>query len=778
MSTSDALAGAPVDAEPARADNVTPSPVSSDGGDSGEEQDEDAPRWVTSVDAAGQSSVPQAEFPIESGEEYFPSTQSKKKSYVYDYQSPKPDIRERFKKDIATSILEKPEPPVGADIVSSEVKAKTLNPKLTRRAYVYNYEPPRPDLREDMVRQLREGPPNPTESDLDCEEAPVALVVEEQQPVPVPRAVAALGPAERQQLLHTGSWQPPEYTAGKLKKGTGLWLCCGSREQFSLYCNSMAHRQGFQKELASQAAAAEQAVVYSRMVEEERRGPWERQEITAVEQEAEDVEEGLMQQANSEESTLNGPMLISWTHKNCASHRTALSGLNYLLRTLYTGEGCVLFHRHEGCDTVLKAYNLHPKHSEILLTCLKLWCQILDCNHTRDFLIDDTVVLQAVFSIANRYMRSEEHVTVAMRCLMQCARSEVCRLYILEHCLLRYYTIFCKSFSKKPDIIRSALRSFNWVATSDERLIDLFKIGCVNTTLKCMERHISNSEVTRVFIISNLGRLTASYFLQVLAPALLFMTRVAKIHLPAAEYIVHKQAVPTVVNALRALYSNELLQVEGLKMLRALSKSQEGWDQISKMKGGWQAICQGTAVGDALIHELPGSFHNPGWCIGETPHLPLLERRKLAVAAHSAAANMASRIRPKGAWTTHSLRQFMGLTMKPTKLNINNEEHDVHFEVISTLDLLPNPREEKEEWFGRINRYETDNDIKISDMVDALISMRLKKKMEDKAALKESLIEDEEKEYIKPIYVAGKLFNQKDIEESDKNLEDHLAGVV
>jgi hypothetical protein len=451
-------------------------------------------------------------------------------------------------------------------------------------------------------------------------------------------------------------------------------------------------------------------------------------------------------------------MLISWTHKNMGDSLTALRGMAALLRTLSSGEGCALFRRHEGCDTVLKAFNTHPKHPAILLLCAQLWGRLLDCNLTRDGLIDDADVLRAVFSIANRHMRSAEHVSVCMKALMQCARSEQCRLYILDNSLLGYYTLFCKGFSKNPDIIRSVLRSFNWVATTDERLVLLFQLGCVNTAIKCMERHIADPVV--------------------LAPALLFLTRVAAIHLPAAEFIVRKKAIPTVVNALRALYSNELLQVEGLKMLRALSKSKEGWDQISLMKGGWQAICQGTAVGDALIHELPGSFHNPGWCIGETPHLPLLERRKLAVAELSAAANQASRIKPKGAWTTRSLRQFMGITMKPTKLAVSNEEHDVHFECIATLELLPNPREEKEEWFARIVQYETDNEIKIADMVDALIAMRVKKRAEEKAALRDSALEDEEKEYIKPIYVAGKLFDQKDIEESDKNLADYLAGVV
>ncbi len=63
-------------------------------------------------------------------------------------------------------------------------------------------------------------------------------------------------------------------------------------------------------------------------------------------------------------------------------------------------------------------------------------------------------------------------------------------------------------------------------------------------------------------------------------------------------------------------------------------------------------------------------------------------------------------------------------------------------------------------------------------MVDAIIAMRLKKKYDEKIALRESLEVDDEKEYVKPIYVKGKLFDQKEIEESDNNLQEHLAGVV
>lgn len=55
----------------------------------------------------------------------------------------------------------------------------------------------------------------------------------------------------------------------------------------------------------------------------------------------------------------------------------------------------------------------------------------------------------------------------------------------------------------------------------------------------------------------------------------------------------------------------------------------QGWKQITETRGGWQSLCQGTTLGDALVHELPGHFNNPGWCIGDTPYLPMTEKQKL-----------------------------------------------------------------------------------------------------------------------------------------------------
>lgn len=50
----------------------------------------------------------------------------------------------------------------------------------------------------------------------------------------------------------------------------------------------------------------------------------------------------------------------------------------------------------------------------------------------------------------------------------------------------------------------------------------------------------------------------------------------------------------------------------GLKLLQIISKTSQGWQQISAVHAGWQSIVAGTIQGDALVHDLPGEFNNPG----------------------------------------------------------------------------------------------------------------------------------------------------------------------
>jgi len=98
----------------------------------------------------------------------------------------------------------------------------------------------------------------------------------------------------------------------------------------------------------------------------------------------------------------------------------------------------------------------------------------------------------------------------------------------------------------------------------------------------------------------------------VLGPGMLFLTRASASYPLAMKSVLKMEAVPIIIGAMKALYSNDILQLEGLKMIQQLSKTSEGWKQIQDTRGGWQTICQGTTLGNALLHDLKGSFHNPG----------------------------------------------------------------------------------------------------------------------------------------------------------------------
>jgi hypothetical protein len=474
------------------------------------------------------------------------------------------------------------------------------------------------------------------------------------------------------------------------------------------------------------ALAAEQARLdaYASKVQQEMAKPWKAKTpgVNAQDKPLSAEEQALIN-VSTEDSSYNAPMLVSFLFKVADQEPTIVKGLKAILHHMESGEGCRLLHTNGIIVTIIKIHHEHPKHTEIQLLCATALRCLVDCNLTRDAVIDKTDVLQVAFAISHTFMTSQEHVEQVCRCIAQCARSEVCRLYILRHNIPSYMTNYCRAFSRSAPILRYTLKVFNWVSTTPARLDYLLKINAVGTTLQCMKRHITNADV--------------------LAPAMLLLTRMASQVPEAMEVILKKKAVSTVINALKALYAHDVLQLEGLLMIQALSKTREGWQQISDTRGGWQSICQGTTQGDALMHDLPGAFQNPGWCIGETPHLPMVERYKLLAAK---AAQTKARGGPKAHWTVTSLREFMGMTMKATKLAINNERPEVHFELLQTLDLLPKPGEEKEKWFVRIGEYEKESEIRLEDMIDTVIEMKHKEQKQAKEAANATASQD----YIKP----------------------------
>ena len=303
-------------------------------------------------------------------------------------------------------------------------------------------------------------------------------------------------------------------------------------------------------------------------------------------------EEMAIEEACTEEGSFNAPMLVAWLQKHHHEEPTTLNGLRFLRKHLSTGEGCFLMHRHGVLHAVIKIHEYYKSQPPIQLLVASVVKQLLDCNFTRSAVVANVNVLLMCFSIAHNHMNSASHVETACKCITQCARSEQCRVAILEHNMLPYMINFCKKFSKNPHILRATLMLMFWLTTNQARLEYACRVHGVNTALQCMKRHASNPKV--------------------LSPAILFLARAAQNHPFSMEMLLKKNAAALVIEALKLVHGDDAVQLEGLKLLQIISRTSQGWQQITAVSGGWQSISQGTMQGDALVHDLPGAFNNPG----------------------------------------------------------------------------------------------------------------------------------------------------------------------
>lgn len=303
-------------------------------------------------------------------------------------------------------------------------------------------------------------------------------------------------------------------------------------------------------------------------------------------------EEKAIEEACTEEGSFNAPMLVAWLQKHHHEEPTTLNGLRFLYKHLSTGEGCFLMLRHGVLHAIIKIHEFYRNQPPIQLLVATVVKQLLDCNFTRSAVVSNVSVLTMCFTIAHNHMNSASHVEAACKCITQCARSERCRVAIIEHHMVPYMINFCKKFSKNPHILRATLMLLFWLTTNQERLEYVCEVHGVNTALQCMKRHPSNAKV--------------------LSPAILFLARAAQNHPFSMALLLKKNAASLVIEALKLVHSDDAVQLEGLKLLQIISRTSEGWKQISAVPAGWQSISQGTVQGDALVHDLPGTFNNPG----------------------------------------------------------------------------------------------------------------------------------------------------------------------
>ena len=299
-----------------------------------------------------------------------------------------------------------------------------------------------------------------------------------------------------------------------------------------------------------------------------------------------------IQEACMEEGSFNAPMLVAWLQQHHQEEPTTLNGLKFLMKHLSTGEGCFLMLRHGVLNAIIKIHQFYKNQPPIQLHVVNVVRQLLDCNYTRSMVVANLTVLRMCFQIMHTHMNSASHVESAAMCITQCSRAETNRLVILDMHILAYMINFCKRFSTNAVLMRATLMLMVWLSTDQERLEYVCGLHGVNTALQCMKRHPSNAKV--------------------ISPAILFLSRAVQNHPPSMELLLKKKGAAQVIEALKLVFNDAALQLEGLKLLQTISKTSEGWMQITAAHAGWQSICQGTMQGDALIHELPGAFRNPG----------------------------------------------------------------------------------------------------------------------------------------------------------------------
>lgn len=342
--------------------------------------------------------------------------------------------------------------------------------------------------------------------------------------------------------------------------------------------------------------------------------------------------------------------------------------------------------------------------------------------------------------IGEAFSASEEHAEQAAHCVRMCCCSVVCREVASSETSFLFMKRIVQRFCGNSRIVHDVLRYCNWASPRLEDLRRLFSFGALGLCIKCMSRHRGDALVLR--------------------PGMHFLCRSCSVLPAALAYVLKKRCVSLIVHASLVLAADEEFLEQALKLVREISQTQEGWAQLEEIPGGWQALCFGSVEGNALVHDLEGSFHNAGWCLGDSRFLPTKEQQSLHEAAIAGA-----RSRTRVNWSLRTLRDYMKTSASQQQLEINLERDQAHFELLSSLDLLPEADELRQDWYIRLFKYEKANGVALEDMVSTMLEIRRRERGDGAAG---------EQEYVKPIFVSGELVTAEGLDLQDVTAEDKL----
>lgn len=352
-----------------------------------------------------------------------------------------------------------------------------------------------------------------------------------------------------------------------------------------------------------------------------------------------------------------------------------------------------------------------------------------------------------------------------IRCLMQAGRYEDHRRVLFDLKVFNYAKSFVLTCYKEcgAEMIHAFLRLMHWSATTVPRITFFFnELKLLKIILKLFKVYCAVSRV--------------------LVPAITLLHWLVSQLPPAFQAALDANVIALTVASLKYVHDDEVTQLTALKLIQLLAKTSQGFKQLDSIRGAWQELTQGTIIGEELVHHFPGPLQNKGWAIGEAPFRPL---REIQGEQSRLLAQTALQQVPKSSWTPHSLRQYMGLSLAGQKLAINTEESQVFFELLTTLDMLPNIGEIKEDWFKRLRRYEQESELSIQEMVETIQEMRRREKIRLQMQ-KQGLIVGLEGLQMsslgnftaKQLYVQGKAVTAESLQQSDADIEDAMNGAV
>lgn len=352
-----------------------------------------------------------------------------------------------------------------------------------------------------------------------------------------------------------------------------------------------------------------------------------------------------------------------------------------------------------------------------------------------------------------------------IRCLMQASRYEDHRRVLFDLKVFNYAKSFVLTCYKEcgAEMIHAFLRLMHWSATTVPRITFFF------------------NELKLLKIILKLFKVYGAVS-RVLVPAITLLHWLVSQLPPAFQAALDANVIALTVASLKYVHDDEVTQLTALKLIQLLAKTSQGFKQLDSIRGAWQELTQGTIIGEELVHHFPGPLQNKGWAIGEAPFRPL---REIQGEQSRLMAQTALQQVPKSSWTPHSLRQYMGLSLAGQKLAINTEESQVFFELLTTLDMLPNVGEIKEDWFKRLRRYEQESELSIQEMVETIQEMRRREKIRLQMQ-KQGLIVGLEGMQMsslgnftaKQLYVQGKAVTAESLQQNDADIEDAMNGAV